>query len=230
MFVSSINGCLTKVREPMKFIRITPSYKKNKDEEIRIFNSTESNVAFKVDSTRKNILITMPKYGIIKAKSAFYLKIRLLKLRTSNFDCKNDYISVHMIVAPKEKKWKKPAELWTNDSVLKEPMISYVIEVGYNKEIEGKCNEETSKNNSQRLESGEATEKAVKKDKESETFQSTSSTTYYSAMSGFESGSSIYYTAKTGENSESSEDTASVGINGKQDEQEKSTEDQCCER
>ncbi|KRY81734.1 hypothetical protein T4D_2519 [Trichinella pseudospiralis] len=229
MSISSINVCLTKIRGPTKFIRMTPSYETDKVEEVRIFNSSESNVAFKVDCSRHRLLVTMPQYGIIQPKSAFHLKIRLLKLKASNFDCKNDYVSIHMIVAPKEKTWKKPADLWASDSVLTQPMITYVIEVGYNKEIEGKWNE-SSNNNSQRLESGETTEEAVKKDTESETFQSTTSTTYYSALSGSESDSSIYYTARSGDSSDSSEDTASVEENGKQDEREKNAKEQCCKK
>ncbi|KRX17940.1 hypothetical protein T07_4704 [Trichinella nelsoni] len=225
------HGCLIDIKKPIKYIRITPSHNEIKEEEIRIYNPTESSIAFKVDSTRKHLLIPMPKYGIINPKSEFYLKIQFLKLRTSNFDYKHDYLSVYMIVAPKEKTWKKPTELWKNDSILTEPMITYVIEVGYNKQIEGKLSDaESGSDNSERLESGQTMEKAVKNQTESETFPSTNSTTYYSALNGFESGSSIYYTAKNEDYSESKEDTASVGKNGMQNESGRKIEEQCCEK
>ncbi|KRX52743.1 hypothetical protein T09_15419 [Trichinella sp. T9] len=234
MFNSSKHGCLIEIKKPIKFIRITPSHNEISEEEIRIYNPTESSIAFKVDSTRKHLLIPMPKYGIINPKSEFYLKIQFLKLRTSNFDYKNDYLSVYMIVAPKEKTWKKPTELWKNDSILTEPMITYVIEVGYNKQIEGKLSDaESGSDNSERLESGQIMEKAVKNQtgSSSEAFPSTNSTTYYSALNGFESSSSsIYYTAENGDYSESKEDTAMVGKNGMQNESGRKIEEQCCEK
>ncbi|KRX92347.1 hypothetical protein T4E_8319 [Trichinella pseudospiralis] len=129
------NLVLARISVPMKEVTIHPSMKEDQEIKFRVVNPTEHTVCFKVRSTRMDQLYMKPSFGLIQSNRAIYMRIKLRKLSTPEWDFQQDHLSIHFAVVPLGMVVGKPSDFWKQPEPSRKVLV-HTINVNYGKPIE----------------------------------------------------------------------------------------------
>ncbi|KRZ66208.1 hypothetical protein T10_8999 [Trichinella papuae] len=134
---------LSQITVSLCCVKLTPSYNEIRRVDVLISNPTPWKIAYKIHTTRKDMLYIKPSYAFIGSCTAANVTLILQTVMKEGFDCTDDRISIYFAVVQDDWLSNIPLLFWRG----KEPpkiTTRHVIHVSYEQTIEGEYVEKQS--------------------------------------------------------------------------------------
>ncbi|KRZ39708.1 hypothetical protein T4C_7917 [Trichinella pseudospiralis] len=143
--MDSDDDILSQIQVSLCCVKLTPSYNDIRRVDVLISNPTLWKIAYKIHTTRKDMLYIKPSYAFIGPETTASVTLKLQTVTKEGFDCTDDRISIYFALVQDDWLSNIPLLFWGGKEP---PKITrrHVIHVSYEQRIEGEFVEKQSMN------------------------------------------------------------------------------------
>ncbi|KRZ04099.1 hypothetical protein T4B_1901 [Trichinella pseudospiralis] len=143
--MDSDDNILSQIQVSLCCVKLTPSYNDIRRVDVLISNPTLWKIAYKIHTTRKDMLYIKPSYAFIGPETTANVTLKLQTVTKEGFDCTDDRISIYFALVQDDWLSNIPLLFWGGKEP---PKITrrHVIHVSYEQRIEGEFVEKQSMN------------------------------------------------------------------------------------
>ncbi|KRX88689.1 hypothetical protein T4E_4000 [Trichinella pseudospiralis] len=143
--MDSDDNILSQIQVSLCCVKLTPSYNDIRRVDVLISNPTLWKIAYKIHTTRKDMLYIKPSYAFIGPETTANVTLKLQAVTKEGFDCTDDRISIYFALVQDDWLSNIPLLFWGGKEP---PKITrrHVIHVSYEQRIEGEFVEKQSMN------------------------------------------------------------------------------------